>query len=144
LVREQFPGMSFHLGFTTFSGTVTAAHDWDQEPDFQVVLPAMEDSYEKQFHDSEVPQFWLNLRNSSENNNGLLLSLLSEEHLERAIGVVYRPATEFISHYLYANLPRQFDAIMHFDLTHALIPLEKSEKWLKRAKDDPETFPLSE
>lgn len=37
--------------------------------------------------------------------------------LERAIGVIYRPRTERQSHYFYASLPRQFDAVIHLDET---------------------------
>ena len=33
----------------------------------------------------------------------------AEPLLERAIGVIYRPATELASHYFEACLPRQFD-----------------------------------
>jgi hypothetical protein len=36
---------------------------------------------------------------------------------------VYRPQTERISHYFYARLPDQFDAVIHFDKTTAIEPL---------------------
>ncbi|KAF8464470.1 erythromycin esterase [Kalaharituber pfeilii] len=42
------------------------------------------------------------------------------ERLERAIGVIYLPQTERASHYFYANLPSQFDAVVHFGHTTAL------------------------
>ena len=46
-------------------------------------------------------------------------------HNERAIGVIYRPETERLSHYFEARLPDQFDAIIHLDETRALEPLER-------------------
>ena len=42
--------------------------------------------------------------------------------LERAIGVVYRPETELVSHYFEANLPAQFDEYIWIDQTSALEP----------------------
>ena len=39
LVRERHPGEAFVLGFTTYSGTVTAASDWGGEPERRRVLP---------------------------------------------------------------------------------------------------------
>jgi erythromycin esterase-like protein len=39
--------------------------------------------------------------------------------LERAIGVIYRPETELLSHYFQAELSRQFDAWIWFTKTSA-------------------------
>jgi erythromycin esterase-like protein len=50
---------------------------------------------------------------------------LSEPRLERAIGVIYRPETERQSHYFSTALPEQFDAIIHFDVTRAVEPLDR-------------------
>ena len=47
--------------------------------------------------------------------------------LERAIGVVYRPDTERWSHYFEADLPQQFDAVVHLDTTTALVPLDRPD-----------------
>ena len=43
--------------------------------------------------------------------------------LERAIGVIYVPETERQSHYFTARLARQFDAVVHWDTTRAVVPL---------------------
>ena len=64
---------------------------------------------------------------------------MAEPRLERAIGVIYRPQTERLSHYFYARLPAQFDAVLHFDTTHAVEPLERSAGW--DAGEAPETYP---
>jgi erythromycin esterase-like protein len=62
--------------------------------------------------------------------------------LQRAIGVIYRPETERMSHYFHARLAQQFDAVLHFDETRALAPLERTSLW--DGGEAPETFPTSE
>ena len=57
-----------------------------------------------------------------------------KRRLERAIGVLYLPATERQCHYLYARLANQFDAVVHVDTTGAVTPLDP-------AGEAPETYP---
>ncbi|HEX2717813.1 MAG TPA: erythromycin esterase family protein, partial [Gemmatimonadaceae bacterium] len=64
---------------------------------------------------------------------------LWEPRLERAIGVVYRPETERLSHYFAARLPQQFDCVLHYDRTRALEPLERTGLWERG--ELPETYP---
>jgi erythromycin esterase-like protein len=64
---------------------------------------------------------------------------LRQPRLERAIGVIYLPETERASHYFQARLPEQFDAILHFDETQAVEPLERTPQW--ETGEAPETFP---
>jgi erythromycin esterase-like protein len=45
---------------------------------------------------------------------------LAEPLLERAIGVIYRPETELLSHYFQAELSFQFDAWIWFEETGAV------------------------
>jgi erythromycin esterase-like protein len=59
--------------------------------------------------------------------------------LERAIGVIYLPNTERVSHYFRARLSDQFDAVLHFDETQAVEPLDQNSGW--EAGEAPETFP---
>jgi predicted phosphoribosyltransferase len=61
--------------------------------------------------------------------------------LERAIGVIYRSETERQSHYFAARLSDQFDAVLHFDETRAVKPLESTAEW--EAGEVPETFPFA-
>ena len=68
-----------------------------------------------------------------------LSTALREPMLERAIGVIYRPETERQSHYFQARLSDQFDAVVHFDETRAVEPLERNSDW--EAGEVPETFP---
>jgi erythromycin esterase-like protein len=73
--------------------------------------------------------------------NDELAAILREARLERAIGVIYRPETERLSHYFQARLSDQFDAVMHFDETRAVEPLERTAGW--EAGELPETYPSS-
>ena len=134
LVREHFGKASVSLGFTTYDGTVTAASDWDGPAERKTVRPAQIESYEALFHEVDVPNFFLNLRHDVD-----LVARLRSERLERAIGVIYRPDTELVSHYFHARLPDQFDAILHYDHTRAVEPLERTAEW--EAGEVEETFP---
>jgi erythromycin esterase-like protein len=48
---------------------------------------------------------------------------LGDPLLERALGAIYRPDAEWVSHYLDAILPGQFDAWLWFEETVAVTPL---------------------
>jgi erythromycin esterase-like protein len=137
LVRERHGSEAALVGFTTYSGTVTAASDWDAPAERKRVRAALPESYEALFHQVGVPRFLLALR-----DGGPAVKSLEEPRLERAIGVIYRPETERQSHYFYARLPHQFDAVLHFDETRAVEPLERTARWQAReAGEVPETFP---
>jgi len=133
LVREQFPQETVNIGFTTFTGTVTATSNWDEPAQLKRVREGLNNSFERLFHQVGLPGFFLNLRDEAVKNT------LGEQLLERAIGVIYRPETERVSHYFYTDLPRQFDGVIHFDTTRALEPLDKVASWTH--EDAPETFP---
>src|SRR5665811_1738277 len=124
LVRERWGHSALLVGFTTYAGTVTAASDWDMPAERKIVRPALEGSYEALFHDLGLRNFFLGLRGTSEAILGL-----RQPRLERAIGVIYRPETERMSHYFRARLPHQFDAILHYDVTRAVEPLERTGLW---------------
>jgi erythromycin esterase-like protein/predicted phosphoribosyltransferase len=124
LVRERFGGTSVLVGFTTFTGTVTAATEWDAPAARRQVRPALNHSYEALFHACGVPRMLLPLRTDPD-----LASALSAPHLERAIGVIYAPHTERRSHYFHARLAEQFDYVLHFDETRAVEPLERTAAW---------------
>jgi erythromycin esterase-like protein len=118
LVRERRGDEAFLLGFTTHTGTVAAASDWDAPVEFKQVRPSLPESYEAVFHETGIPRFYLSLR------EGPAREALMEPRLERAIGVIYAPRTERVSHYFEAVLPEQFDAIIHWDETRAVQPLD--------------------
>ena len=134
LVRERHDDKAVLVGFSTYAGTVTAASDWGGPAERKRVRPALSESYEALFHDLELPGLLLNLRGGTE-----AAAELREPRLERAIGVIYRPETERLSHYFQARLPDQFDAVIHFDETRAVEPLERTAKW--ETGEVWETFP---
>jgi erythromycin esterase-like protein len=134
LVRERHGNEAVLVGFSTYTGTVTASSDWGAQAERKRVRPALAESYEALFHEVGVPRFLLPLR-----DGGRAVNALREARLERAIGVIYRPETERQSHYFYAHLPAQFDAVLHFDETRAVEPLERTARW--ETGEAPETYP---
>jgi erythromycin esterase-like protein len=135
LVRERHGNEAVLIGFTTHSGTVTAASDWDGPAERKRVRPALAGSYEALFHDVGLPNFLLD-----SSNTGQTEPILRGPKLERAIGVIYLPHSERASHYFEARLTRQFDAVIHIDTTTALEPLERLPQW--EAGEPPETYPF--
>jgi erythromycin esterase-like protein len=134
LARERFGEDSVLVGFSTYRGTVTAAADWDAPAERKRVRPGMPGSWEALFHGVGLPDFLLPIRGA-----GHLIEALDQIRLERAIGVIYRPETERVSHYFEARLPRQFDVIIHFDHTQAVEPLDRTPGW--DMGEPPETYP---
>lgn len=134
LVRERHNGAVFSVGFTTYSGEVTAATNWDEPAQRKIVGRGLPNSFEALFHEIGLGDFLLPLRNE------VIRETLSEPMLQRAIGVIYRPETERVSHYFHANLPEQFDAVIHIDRSRALIPLDASVSWHQN-EEVPETYP---
>ncbi len=127
---------AFLIGFTTYTGTVSAASNWDAPVEHKKLRPALPGSFESLFHHVEIPSFWLPLRDGAEGAAGLY-----ESRLERAVGVIYRPESELVSHYFEARLSEQFDAVIHIDSTRAVEPLERTVEW-ERA-EPPETYPTA-
>jgi len=118
LIRQRHGGAARLVGFTTHTGTVTAASEWDGPAETKKVVPSLDGSYERLFHDTGIPRFFLPL------DDTLVREALTPPLLERAIGVIYLPRTERVSHYFRASLARQFDFVIHVDTTRALQPLE--------------------
>lgn len=134
LVRERYGRERVLVGFTTYTGTVTAASDWDEPSERKRVRAALAGSYEALFHETGAGNFLLNLRDEEKLSNAL-----RGPRLERAIGVIYAPQTERQSHYFDARLSEQFDAVLHIDETRALEPLERHTVW--ESGEPPETYP---
>ncbi|MTV40644.1 erythromycin esterase family protein [Duganella radicis] len=138
LMRERH-GMeqTYLLGFTTHEGTVTAASEWDGPAELKRVRPSLPGSVEALMHqlgERTAARFLLPLRGRDS-----VRAALPARLQERAIGVIYRPESERISHYFHADVARQFDALIHVDRGSAIKPLEYSAHW---ATDElPETYP---
>jgi erythromycin esterase-like protein len=135
LARERYGKDTFLLGFTTYTGWVTAASRWDGAAEKKRVVPALEGSYEELFHRSgPAPRFLLPLGAA-----GPAAAALPARRLERAFGVLYLPKTERQSHYFSAQLADQFDAVIHIDETDAVQPLERMGAG---GHEVPETYPV--
>jgi erythromycin esterase-like protein/predicted phosphoribosyltransferase len=134
LVRQHFGSDAVNIGFTTHTGTVTAASEWDGPPERKHVRPSVPGSYERLLHDTGLRRCLLPLA-----RDGALSTALAGPHLTRAIGVLYVPRTERQSHYFYAKLADQFDFVIHIDETRAVEPLERSTGW--EAGEMAETYP---
>jgi len=117
LARERFGEQAALIGFGTDRGTVAAASDWDGPMEIKRVRPARDDSYEGRSHDTGLAAFFLETGAQQKED---IRAELAEPLLERAIGVIYRPESELLSHYFQAELSRQFDAWIWFAETRAV------------------------
>jgi erythromycin esterase-like protein/predicted phosphoribosyltransferase len=136
LVRMRHAGDCRLIGFTTYTGTVTAADDWGGPAERKWVRPARADSVEERFHEAGEKGFLVPLGTASASSQALRAA-----RLERAIGVVYRPETERLSHYFRARVADQFDAVIHVDESRAVEPLERTGRW--EAGEVPELYPFA-
>jgi erythromycin esterase-like protein/predicted phosphoribosyltransferase len=134
LVRQRYGDESRLIGFSTYSGTVTAASEWGSVAERKAVRPALNGSIEELLHETGRSAFLVSAHISPE-----AAEPLSVVRLGRAIGVIYRPETERQSHYYHVRPADQFDAMIHIDRTRALEPLEPTSLWV--AGETPETYP---
>ena len=134
LVRQRYGGQARLIGFSTYSGTVTAASDWGGATERKAVRPALNGSIEELLHETGQSAFMISPAISA-----AAAEPLSAIRLGRAIGVIYRPETERQSHYFHVRPADQFDAMIHIDRTRALEPLEPTSLWI--AGETPETYP---
>lgn len=135
LARERFGDQVFSVGFTTYSGEVTAAAAWDQPAQRRIVRPALRESYESLFHDTQLAAFLLPMQEP------VIHPILDRPRLQRAIGAIYRPESERVCHYFRCRLSAQFDAVIHLDRTKAIVPFERTAGWA--AAEVHETHPYA-
>jgi protein-L-isoaspartate(D-aspartate) O-methyltransferase len=135
LARKDLGPGAYLIGMGTHAGTVAAASGWDEPMRVRALRESHPDSYESIFHASNVSNFMLPLRTT---RDPALREALASPRLERAVGVIYRPDTEILSHYFQANLPSQFDEWMWFDKTQAVAAHADETDDV-----DPSTFPFA-
>jgi erythromycin esterase-like protein len=123
LARERFGRLSVLMGFTTYAGTIVAALDQDGRPTRQLLQAAPADSYEALCHASEIPRFLVRLRDAPER----LVTALREPRPERMVDAVRGHDSDGSVKYLRARLADQFDALIHFDQTRSLQPLDSGD-----------------
>jgi erythromycin esterase-like protein len=135
LVRERHAGETYAIGFSTYGGSVTAASEWDAPAERKHVRPGLARSWEHVFHHARIPRFVVF-------PSDLVDAGADAPRLQRAIGVIYRPESERVSHYDHVRLPDQFDAVIHLDQTRAVEPLEPiALPPPEELAEPPETFP---
>lgn len=121
LMREHHGIKNTYLiGLSTYQGSVTAAYDWGHPGEHKTVNRGIPGSYEELFHQLKYKNFIFDLNRYKEIEHYLHIP-----RLQRAIGVIYRPETERMSHYFFTRLPYQFDSIIHLDETTAVEPLDE-------------------
>jgi erythromycin esterase-like protein len=135
LARDLYGTDTRLIGFSTYSGTVTAASDWGGIAERKAVRPGLPNSVEELFHETGKDAFYVATRRDGRP----AAEPLDDVRLARAIGVIYRPDTERQSHYLHVRPADQFDAMIHIDNTRALEPLDITSEWI--AGEAPETYP---
>ncbi len=122
------------IGFGTDRGTVAAATDWGGDMEIKSIRPARQDSWEHVFRHVGFARSLTDWRGTDKRD---LANTLRRPLLERAIGVVYRPETELLSHYFEAVLSEQFDAFVWFEETTPVTPLG-----VEHPQGAPETYPF--
>jgi erythromycin esterase-like protein len=133
LSRRRYGDDCRLIGFTTYTGTVTAASSWDGPAERKRVRPGLRGSVEDLMHSVGQERFFLPLRDEPH------ARALAQPLLERAIGVIYLPESERASHYFHTRLSEQFDGLFHFDRTRALEPLDPTSEWERG--EAPDTYP---
>jgi erythromycin esterase-like protein len=134
LARTAYSDEMVAIGFGTDRGRVAAADAWGEPMRIMKVLPARDDSHEAVFRETHMARSLTDWRAPQRRT---LREALTDPKLERAIGVIYRPQTEFMSHYFKAVLSEQFDAYVWFEETDAITPLGPAI-----AGELAETYPL--
>ncbi len=132
LARERWGDAAALVGFTTYEGTVTAASSWGGPVERKRVRPGLHGSVEAALHVVGRERFLVPLWDDRAR------AALDAPRLERAIGVIYLPESERLSHYLRCHVPSQFDALVHVDKTRALEPLDRTSQW---EEGEPEAYP---
>jgi erythromycin esterase-like protein len=128
------------VGCSTHTGTVAAAHQWDDDLEIMKVRPSRPDSWEILAHETGIPSFLLDLRREIAPPELCQAMTEASPRLERFIGVIYRPSTERMSHYSSADLADQLDALVWFDESKAVQPLEMAQPKTPLGVD--ETYPF--
>jgi protein-L-isoaspartate(D-aspartate) O-methyltransferase len=134
LCRQKWGAEAALVGFSTDRGKVAAASEWGGEMEIKSVRPARRGSFEAHCRESEVPRFFLDL--GVQQADALRAELVQPMH-QRAIGVIYRPESEFAAHYFEAEPAQQFDAWVWFEETRAVSASSEQAE-----AGEAETFPF--
>jgi erythromycin esterase-like protein len=133
LVRQQHSDQGVVLvGFSSYRGTVIAGDYWGAAMRKMPVPPGRDGSWEDGLHAA------IGVNSLFVFDDVAPESPMMEPRGHRAIGVVYRPASEAYGNYVPTVLPRRYDALVYLDETRALHPLHVPASF---EHEVPETFP---
>ncbi|WP_438448329.1 erythromycin esterase family protein [Gorillibacterium sp. sgz5001074] len=118
LVRERFE-RSFAVGFSTYRGSVLAGSSWGAPVQTMPVPEAWKNSWDELLHRAGGGNKLLLFGESSS-------SLFEDTRGQRAIGVVYRPQSEW-GNYVPTSLSKRYDALLYLEETKALSFLQQRE-----------------
>lgn len=121
IMRERYGEAAVLIGFSTYRGEVRAASSWGAEDRVQTLLAALPESWPqlvRALRPAEAHDFIVFLRGRTDDD------FLCERRLDRAVGVNYLPHDELNSHYYHTRLCRQFDALIHIEVTSAIDTLK--------------------
>ncbi|HWO17239.1 MAG TPA: erythromycin esterase family protein [Kofleriaceae bacterium] len=138
VLRQRYRRDVAIVGFTTYDGTVSCAHEWDGPPEQEVLRPGSAGSWEQVFHEVGMPRFMVTaaaLRRAVG---------AGAERPHRVVGAVYRPEIERWNVETPACLAERYDVIVHVDHTSAIEPLPPPvpiERYDALTRHFPETYP---
>jgi protein-tyrosine-phosphatase len=69
------------------------------------------------------------------------MDITTDATLNEVLRAAAYPLDELVPDGFHASIADQFDAVLHFDETHAVEPLKRSAEW--EADEVPETFPFA-
>jgi erythromycin esterase-like protein len=108
------------VGFGTHHGRVIAGDGWGAPMRRMTVPAARQGSWEDVLHRASHGRDFFLLFNGDEDGG---IARLDQWLDHRAIGVVYRPQHEHYGNYVPTQVPRRYDAFVHVDESHAVVPL---------------------
>jgi erythromycin esterase-like protein len=123
LSRQEWGEDAVLIGFGTDHGTVTAATAWDSAPETMEVNPSLPGSWGALMNEVGLESFFLDLQALP----APLQEALTNERIERFIGVLYLRETELPSHYISSALVREYDGYIWIGETAAVEPLTQAD-----------------
>jgi len=129
LVRKQWPGESYAIGFGSFSGTVVAGRYWDAPWQTMPVPPAPKGTWEEEIAKKSSADRIIFCGEESEFNS-------TKGH--RAIGVVFNPERHR-GNFVPTNLKKRYDAFLYIHESKALHPLSVE---VEGGGEVPDTYPF--
>ena len=131
LLKKKYNHKCLNIGFSTFSGQVTASHNWGSKNLVFNVKPATKKSWEYIFHNYCIKNKISSLLFISKKNASNFCFKKSKSYCNRIqkqyksrkiryIGVIYSPYSEDISHYTNTDIDIEYDILVFIDNTKAL------------------------